>query len=900
MDNGNWHSKDAGQALAGLNSTVEGLSSAEVVKRTRSYGLNQLSEFMRETPIKMFFRQFKNTLVILLIAAALLSAVLGVLQKSPDEILDAVAILVVVLFIAVVGFVQEYRAEKELDSLKKMVSADSLALRDGKKVRIPVKDIVPGDVLLLYAGDRIPADMRLIEVTDFQVDESSLTGESVPVEKCTATLALDAPLAERRNMAYMGTHATYGKARAIVTGTGMRTELGKIAQEIQSMEPEKTPLQEKLDVFGRQTGIIILAICLIVFATGLMRATELSLTFLVSMGMVSIALAVAAVPEGLPAVVTVALAKGMRDMVKENAIVKKLSCVETLGSVTVICSDKTGTLTKNEMTVRRILLGSKTITVSGEGYNPDGEFLIEGKPLDNRDNGLQLLLRIAALSNDASLEKTDAGWKISGDPTEAALIVAASKAGLSHRSLIRDYPRIAELTFSSERKRMTTLHKTPDGKKVAYTKGAPDVILGLCSFFLADGSVKKLTDSDRRRILSANDGYAKDALRVLGVAFREIPDGIAFGSGGEKDLVFVGLLGMIDPPRLDAAKAVQTARKAGIKSVMITGDHLLTAVAIAREMDIFREGDRALTGAELDMLSDQELDSVVNNVTVYARTTPQHKLRIVSALKSKGHIVAMTGDGVNDAPALKKADVGISMGLSGTDVAKEASAMVLVDDDYASIVAAVKSGRGIYINIRMFIKYLISCNIGEVLAIFLAMIFLAKIPLTSLQILWMNLLTDAAPAIALAWNPVDPGIMERQPAEFSKNILDKSTVIKFLLVGSLIAAGTLFVFNSSDALKASTMAFTTLIMFEVFYALTCRSESSLLGSGLFSNKYLILACLSSIGLQLMVVYLPWFQNIFKTVPLDLKDWIIILAITSTAFIIPELWKLARQFNAERH
>ena len=899
MDNGNWHSKDVGLVYSEIGSTADGLSSSEADRRLASYGLNELKEVRRETPLQMFLNQFKNLLVIMLILAAGFSIFVGLTEHSSGEIIEAGAILTVVLFIAVIGFFQEYRAEKELQALKKMVSVEATILRDGNRTRLPVRELVPGDVVMLEAGDRIPADLRIIEAIDFQVDESALTGESAPVEKNSSSVPEESALADRRNMSYMGTHATYGKAKAVVVGSGMKTELGKIAEQIQSMEREKTPLQKKLDMVGKQIGTIVLIICIVVFAVGMLRSKDITTPFIIEMSMVAIALAVAAVPEGLPAVVTVALAKGMREMVKKNAIVKKLSAVETLGSTTVICSDKTGTLTRNEMTVRTIYLNEKFIEVSGQGYLPEGDYIESGKPFDVGDKDLQLLLRIAALSNDASLEKSRDGWKIIGDPTEAALIVAASKAHLSHRSLSKDYPRIAEISFSSERKRMTTIHKTPAGDRVAYVKGGPDIILDLCSYILKDGEIKSLTQEDKKRILKVNDELAGKALRVLGAAFRKVDDCETCNPEIEKDLVFVGLLGMIDPPRDDATKAVHVARKAGIKSVMITGDHLLTAVAIAREMDIYREGDKVLTGSDLDALSDKEFEAEVEDVVIYARTSPQHKLRIVSALKRKGHIVAMTGDGVNDAPALKKADIGISMGVTGTDVAKEAADMILVDDDFASIVAAIEEGRGIYMNIRLFIKYLLSCNIGEVLTIFLAVLVLARIPLAPLQILWMNLLTDAAPALALAWNPVDKDVMNRRPINPRENIIDKRTLAKFFLIGSLIAAGTLFAYYftlGSAEVKASTMAFTTLILFQVFYAFTCRSEASFFKVGIFSNKYLILGCLLSVMMQVAVIYLPLLQNIFKTVPLDFKDWTIVLMLSSTAFIIPELWKIAKPVN----
>jgi P-type Ca2+ transporter type 2C len=893
MESGNWHSKEADTVFRELDSSAYGLSLDNAAKRLSEYGVNELVESKRETAWGMFLDQFRNILVIILILAALISGVIGFADGKTEDIYETAAILVVVVFITVVGFFQEYRAEKEILALKRMVSIDATVLRGGKYNRIPARELVPGDVIILEAGDRIPADSRLFSVIDFKVDESALTGESVPVSKSVCALGFDTGIGDRRNMVYMGTHATYGKASALVIGTGMRTELGKIAQKISSMENERTPLQEKLDAVGRQIGLIVLVLCIVIFALGLLREGSLSKDAIIYMFMVAIALAVAAIPEGLPAVVTVALAKGMREMVKKKALVKKLSAVETLGSTAVICSDKTGTLTRNEMTVRKVYLGEKTIDVSGQGYSPEGEFSYSGEPFSRDCSDLQLLLRICSLSNNASLEKVEGRWSIMGDPTEAALLVAASKAGIWRGLVEKQYPRLAEIPFSSERKRMTTVHKTPSSEKVAYIKGAPDVILDLCSMILVDGMERPMTEADRKKILEANDAYALSALRVLGAAYRRMSDQEKYNSDLERELVFAGLLAMMDPPRDDATKAVMVARQAGIKTVIITGDHLLTAKAIAGEMGIYQQGDMVLTGSDLEKLTEGEFARIVDDVVIYARVSPEHKLRIVSALKSRGHIVAMTGDGVNDAPALKKADIGIAMGITGTDVAKEAGDMILVDDNFASIVAAIEEGRNIYTNIRLFIKYLISCNIGEVLTIFLAMLFLARLPLMPLQILWMNFLTDAAPAIALAWNPADPDVMQRKPRDPKENIINRGTLLKFFLVGSIVAAGTLWLFYTSAEHKSVTLAFTVIIMFQMFYALSCRSEKSFFSVGLFSNRYLLLAIAVSVLMQILVIYLPVFQNIFKTTPLDLIDWIKILAISSTAFIIPEIWKTVK-------
>lgn len=904
MNKESYHSINVGDVLKALDSKIEGLDSKQVEERLEKFGHNELKEIKRETPLQMFLRQFKNFLVIILIFAALVSAGIGIIENSEEEIVESFAIIIVVLFITIVGFIQEYRAEKELIALKKMVSLSATVMRNGKVIEIPAKDLVPGDLILLEAGDKIPADSRLIEVINLKVDEATLTGESVPVEKDTSKLKKETALADRKNLVFMGTNVTYGKGKAVVVETGMNTELGKIAEKIQTIEKEKTPLQLRLDRLGKQIGLIVIVLCAIIFSVGALREVNL-----ITMFLTAIALAVAAVPEGLPAVVTITLARGMRKMLGRNVIVRKLTAVETLGCTTVICSDKTGTLTRNEMTVRKIYVGNRVIDVTGEGYQPYGEFYSNNEIFDKEDKELKILLRISTLCNNASLERIGDNWKITGDPTEAALVVVASKAGLWQGELNKEYPRIAEIVFSSERKRMTTIHKTSKGEKVAHVKGAPDVILDLCSYILENGEERRITEDDKKKILDVNDKFAKNALRILGVAYRKLEDwGVDKGAKPhyvEKELVFVGLLGMIDPPREDAKKAVNLCKKAGIKSVIVTGDHKLTAIAVAKEMDMFKEGDKVLTGAELEKISDEEFEEIVEDVTIYARVSPEHKLKIVNALRKKGHIVAMTGDGVNDAPALKKADIGVAMGITGTDVTKEASDMVLVDDNFASIVSAVEEGRGIYDNIKLFIKYLLSCNIGEVMTISIAMVVLAKLPLLPLQILWMNLLTDAAPALALGWNPTDPDVMQRKPRNPKEHIITKKTLVKFISVGTLMCAGTLLIFyfmlsgingdlDDNILKRPRTMAFTTLVMFQMFYVLSCRSEKyPLLKIGIFSNRYLILSVIFSILTQALIIYLPIFQGIFETVALNFEDWLAIISVSITAFIIPELWKLKK-------
>ncbi|MBN2014372.1 MAG: calcium-translocating P-type ATPase, SERCA-type [Candidatus Altiarchaeota archaeon] len=885
-----WHSMEIEDLLQEMGSSLSGLSEDEVGRKLSGFGPNEIRGQARITPLQILLEQFKNFLVIILIAAAIASLGIGVFHGSEEDILEATAIIFVVIFIAVTGFIQEYRAEKELEALKSMVSPTALVIRNGKKEEIPARDIVPGDIILVEAGDKIPADSRLLDAINLSMDEASLTGESLPVEKEVSVLKEETALGDRRNMVFMGTNATYGKGTAIVVETGMKTQLGKIAEKIQTMEAEKTPLQVRLDLVGRQIGWIVIILCSIIFIAGMLKGEEPVFMFLVA-----VALAVAAVPEGLPAVVTVTLARGMRLMVKKNAIVRKLTAVETLGSTDIICSDKTGTLTRNEMTIRRIYVNNRTIEVTGEGYKPSGEFLIDNEVIDPTSEDLQLILRIGTLCNNSSLEKTADGWRITGDPTEASLVVAASKARIKQSRINEDYPRIAELPFDSNRKRMTTIHKTPEGEKFAYVKGAPDVILNLCKYIYQDGGEVILTDEDRERILSMNDLFAGDALRILGAAYRRL-DHVGDLTGDlERDLVFVGLLGMIDPPREDAKKAVRICKKAGIKPIMITGDYKLTAIAVAKELEMFIEGDTVLTGVELDRISDNELEGVVDKVTIYARVSPEHKLKIVKALKNRGHIVAMTGDGVNDAPALKKADIGVAMGITGTDVTKEASDMVLTDDNFASIVSAVAEGRGIYDNIKLFIKYLLSCNIGEVMTIFIGMMALGRLPLLPLQILWMNLLTDAAPALALGWNPPDPDIMNRKPRNPKEQIITKKTITRFVGIGVLMGAGTLFAFNymnpSINETQAQTMAFTTLVLFQMFYVLSCRSEKfPFFRVGALSNGYLIMAVIFSVLMQIAVVGLPLFQTFFGTTTLSITEWSIAILISSSAFLIPEILK----------
>jgi Ca2+-transporting ATPase len=895
------------KVLRELKTSREGLSELEARARFEKYGPNELKEMKRETPLQMFIGQFKDALIIVLIISAIIAALLG-------EMIDAFAILLIVVINALFGFVQEYRAEKALDALRRLAAPQARVLRDGKEIQIPASELVPGDILLIETGDKLSADARIIHSVDIRVDESSLTGESTPVEKETSPVKDDVQVSERKSMLFMGTAVTYGRGIAVVTETGMNTQIGKIAGIIQVTQEELTPLQQKLQKFGEQLGIGILIICGIVFLSEILESGELigmlsSMKFaeflaskqLIELFLISVSLAVAAIPEGLPAVITITLALGLQKMVRRHSIIRKLHAVETLGSTGIICSDKTGTLTRSEMTVRKLYVDGGFIEVTGQGYEPKGEFIREDCKLHlEKEKDLSLLLTIGVLCNNSHLDN-ESGWRISGDPTEGALLVAAEKAGISQDNLKRKFPRIEEITFDSERKRMTTIHKTPDGV-VGYMKGACEIVLELCSSTLENGKIKKLTAEKKREILKMNSDMADDALRVLACAYRKLDSKNYSPEKVENEMIFVGLMGMMDPPREEVFNAVRKCESAGMKVVMITGDHKITALAVAKELGIMKKDSRVLTGEELDKLGEKGLEKIVEHVAVYARVSPQHKIMIVKALKAKGQIVAMTGDGVNDAPALKMADIGIAMGITGTDVSKEASDMILTDDNFASIVAAVEEGRGIFDNIKKFIRYLLSCNAGEVLTVFFAPLLNLPIPLLPPQILLMNLVTDGLPALALGVEPTNPKIMERPPRDQKEDIL-KPMFPTVLMVGFLICFGTLLVFSQycrmyyvagdGNSLRIPmTVAFTTIVMFELFIAFACRSSSrTIFETGVLSNTSLVLAVASSLILQLAVIYLPPLQAIFKTAALSLSDWVIIIIVSSTAFFAMELVKI---------
>ena len=871
-----------------------GLSSPEVKKRLEEVGPNQLEEKKGRTPWDMFLGQFKDVLVLILLISALISFILG-------EISDAIVIAIILILNATLGVVQEYKAEKSLADLKKMTTLNALVIRDGKQARIEASQLVPGDIVLLESGDRIPADLRLSMVTNLKIQEAILSGESVLVEKKSELIdKKDISLGDRNNLAFMGTAVISGRGRGIVVATGMRTEMGQIAGMLEEQQQEETPLQKKLNQVGKKLGLLILIVVGLVVLLGCLRGIEFFEMFLTG-----ISLAVAAVPEGLPAVVTVVLALGVQKMAKKHVIVRRLPAVETLGATTVICSDKTGTLTQNQMTVRKLVLPEKNIEVEGEGYQPIGKFYQAEQEIQPRTYpDLSLLLKGAALCNNAELQKNtnNEQWEIIGDPTEGALVVAAFKAGYNKEKLEQNYLRVKEFPFDSDRKQMSTLHQTADGDQIIFVKGASDQVISYCKYYQKNGKKEEMGESIKNRILSQNRELAQEALRVLAVAYRPVNEEdfnkIKEIKDAEKELIFLGLVGMIDPPRKEAVESVKTCLRAGIRPIMITGDYSFTAKAIASELGIYRSEDRIITGEELEKISQSELEEAVGNTTIFARVSPRHKRRIVSALQKKNQVVAMTGDGVNDAPALKESNIGIAMGITGTDVTKEASDMVLTDDNFASIVAAVEEGRKIYQNIKKFIHYLISCNLGEIIAIAGAILIGLPSPLIPIQILWVNLVTDGLPALALGLDPMEEDIMRRPPRNPNVGIFSGKMGFNIFSQGTFIGLITLVAFYlgfSFYSLEiARTMAFVTLSFSQLSQSLNSRSEKySIFRIGLFTNLYLIMAIFISGFLQFIVMVIPSFQLVFKTVWLTLNQWWIVVILSLAPIIYVELLKLMK-------
>jgi Ca2+-transporting ATPase len=874
-----------------------GLSSAEVKKRLNEVGPNQLEEKKGRTPWDMFLGQFKDVLVLILLIAALVSFILG-------EVSDAIVIAIILILNATLGVAQEYKAEKSLAALKKLTTPNALVIRNGRQARIKATQLVPGDIVLLESGDHIPADLRLTMVTNLKIQEAILTGESVPVEKKSDLIDKEnVSLGDQNNLAFMGTAVISGRGRGIVIATGMKTEMGQIARMLEEQKQEETPLQKKLNQVGKKLGLIILIVVGFVVLLGCLRGIEFFDMFLIG-----ISLAVAAVPEGLPAVVTIVLALGVQRMIKKHVIVRRLPAVETLGATTVICSDKTGTLTQNEMTVRKLVLPEKNIEVEGEGYQPVGKFYQTEQEIQPQiDPDLSLLLKGAVLCNNAELQKNNDSeqWEIIGDPTEGALVVTAAKAGYAKKKLEEDYPRVNEFPFDSDRKRMSTLHQIPQGNQIIFVKGAPDQVLDFCKYYQKNGSTEEMGKSIKNKILSQNRELAREALRVLAIAYKPVDikkiensDSIKEIEDAEKELTFLGLMAMIDPPRKEAIESVKTCLRAGIHPIMITGDYSLTAKAIASELGIYHSGDRIITGEELEKMSQSELEEAMGNATIFARVSPRHKRRIVSALQNNKQVVAMTGDGVNDAPALKESDIGIAMGIAGTDVTKEASDMILTDDNFASIVGAVEEGRRIYQNIKKFIHYLISCNLGEIIAISGAILIGLPSPLIPIQILWVNLVTDGLPALALGLDPTEEDIMRRPPRDPNKgifsgkmgfNIFSQGIFIGFLALCAFYLG---FAFYSLDI--ARTMAFATLSFSQLSQSLNSRSEKySIFKIGLFTNLYLIIAILISGFLQFIVISMASLQVFFKTVPLTLNQWWVIIILSLSPIIYVELLKLMK-------
>jgi Ca2+-transporting ATPase len=882
---------EADQVLKELNTDLhQGLRAEEVQRRLEKYGANELKREEQVSPFTLFINQFKNILIIILLIATVLSGLVG-------EILDAALILVIVLFCAVLGFIQEYRAERALEALKKMLSPAITALRGGKEEEVPTEELVPGDVLLLEAGDKIPADARIIENYSLKCDEAPLTGESVPVGKVVKSLSENVRVSDRRNIVFTGTTVTYGRAKAVVTSTGMNTEFGKIAEEVTAVKEEKTPLEERTEEIGKWLGIISLGICFLVAGISVVREIftgKIDFAFIVTMVMFAVSLAVAAVPEALAAIVTGALAIGMHQMAKRNALIRKMPAVETLGCTTVICSDKTGTLTKGEMTVRKIFAGGRMIEVTGAGYEPVGEFRGSGKINVDESEPIRKLLLGGLLCNDSVLEKAEGKWIIKGDPTEGALVVAAVKAGFHETELRLENSRVEEIPFSSERKRMTTIHRTPDGNRMAFMKGAPEAVLQRCSHILEEGGIRELKETEKNRILRTNEEMAQAALRVLGLAFRDFSTPIECTEEHlERDMVFAGLVGMIDPPRGEAIEAINVCKQIHIRTVMITGDHKLTAVAIAKEMGIYQENDIVLTGEDLEKMTEEELEKIVHKVTVYARVSPMDKLKIVKAWKNRGEIVAMTGDGVNDAPALKHADIGVAMGITGTEVSKEASDMVLSDDNFATIVKAIERGRWIYDNIKKYLTYLLRCNITEVVVIGGVVLISGPeyLPLLPAAILFMNLATDGLPALALGIAPPDPDIMQRPPRDPKESVFSWD-VRAFILLALFIEIPFffyLFYEGLSDIKQARTEIFFLFIFIELIIALNFRS----MRFSIFKTPphlWLILAILSQVVLTFLLIQIPVIREAFGIMKPSLFTLKVNLGFGVVVFISMEIIK----------
>lgn len=855
-----------------------GLTSDNAKKRLKQYGYNELEEGEKQSALLLFFSQFKDFMVLVLLAATLISGLLG-------EYIDAIAIIAIVIVNGLLGFFQERKAEKSLQALKELSAPQVHVLRDGQWTKLSSKEIVPGDVLKFTSGDRIGADVRVIESKSLEIEESALTGESLPVQKSVNPLISENPgIGDMENMAFMGTMVTRGSGAGVVIGTGMKTAMGQIADLLQSAETMTTPLQRRLEQLGKILIVTALILTALVVVMGVLQGNDLYTMFLAG-----VSLAVAAIPEGLPAIVTVALSLGVQRMIKQNAIVRKLPAVETLGCASVICSDKTGTLTQNEMTVTHLWSGGKTWTVDGVGYEPRGTFSHEGTIIAmNSEKALQQMLMFGMLCNHAELIEKKNEYVIDGDPTEGALLVSAMKAGYSREQLLSQFEIVHEFPFDSTRKMMSVIVKDQGGKRFVVTKGAPDVLLGKSTAILWDERKKWLDRETIQGVQAAINQLASQALRTIAFGYKEIsPQTVIINeTEAEKDLTLIGLQGMIDPPRPEVSKAVKECKEAGIKTVMITGDHVITAKAIAKQLGILTNQSKVLEGSELSNMSVEELEKVVEDVSVFARVSPEHKLKIVKAWQNRGHIVAMTGDGVNDAPAIKAADIGVAMGITGTDVAKEASALVLLDDNFATIKAAIKEGRNIYENIRKFIRYLLASNVGEILVMLFAMILALPLPLVPIQILWVNLVTDGLPAMALGLDQPEGDVMKRSPRSPREGVFARGLGWKVISRGFLIGVVTLLAFmiayqqNTERLEYAQTVAFATLVLAQLIHVFDCRSEKSILARNPFGNKYLVGSVILSQLMVLAVIYYPPLQPIFHTVPIKAFDWLVITGLAA--------------------
>ncbi|HEY2420485.1 MAG TPA: calcium-translocating P-type ATPase, PMCA-type [Neobacillus sp.] len=855
-----------------------GLSAEEVKIRISQYGLNQLDEGEKQSALLLFFSQFKDFMVLVLLAATLISGLLG-------EYIDAIAIIAIVLINGCLGFFQERKAEKSLQALKELSAPQVSVLRDGGWRKIPSKEIVIGDILKFTSGDRIGADIRIIESKSLEIEESALTGESLPVSKYIECLTIENPgIGDMENIAFMGTMITRGSGVGVVIATGMKTAMGQIADLLQNAETQVTPLQRRLEQLGKTLITVALLLTLLVVVIGVIRGHDIYTMFLAG-----VSLAVAAIPEGLPAIVTVALSLGVQKMIKKKAIVRKLPAVETLGCASVICSDKTGTMTQNKMTVTHLWSSGHTWTVDGVGNVPKGKFYRNNKSVQVKDEkALQQMLIFGMLCNHSELIMKDKEIILDGDPTEGALIVSAMKAGFDRPNLLNEFMIMKEFPFDSARKMMSMHVKDKQGRNFIVTKGAPDVILGVCDSILWEGKSQYVTKELQSKVQEAINGLASKALRTIAIAFKPISPNTLILSEleAEKKLTFIGIQGMIDPPRPEVKRAIKECKEAGIKTVMITGDHVITAKAIAAQLGILSKKSMVVEGKELSEMSIDELEDIVDDVSVFARVSPEHKLKIVKALQNKGHIVAMTGDGVNDAPAIKAADIGVAMGIAGTDVAKEASSLVLLDDNFATIKAAIKEGRNIYENIRKFVRYLLASNVGEILVMLFAMIIGLPLPLVPIQILWVNLVTDGLPAMALGLDSAEENVMKRNPRSPNEGVFSRGLGWKVVSRGFLIGLVTLLAFiivyqNDKTQLSyAQTVAFATLVMAQLIHVFDCRSEKSVLSRNPLGNLYLVWSVLSSLALMLIVIYYPPLRTIFHTLPISGKDWLLILGLSS--------------------